>query len=155
MEIERKFLIEKFPEGLPLVEQAIVKQSYLSTNPELRIRQITTGQDQDKYLLTIKSDGLLARSEVNLDLSESQYQELIQNVTAEPIVKDYRVYLLPDNRLLECSLVDDDKLSRFMYAEVEFSSIQEANIFKKPDCLGAEVTFSPLYKMKNYWKNNR
>ena len=41
MEIERKWLIEGFPAGLPLVAQAAMRQGYIATAPAVRIREST------------------------------------------------------------------------------------------------------------------
>ena len=38
MEIERKFLIEGFPEGLEEISRARVRQGYLCVKPTVRIR---------------------------------------------------------------------------------------------------------------------
>lgn len=45
------------------------------------------------------------------------------------IRKDYRIYQLPDGRKLECSLVDGGTENAFLYAEVEFPTVEEANAF--------------------------
>ena len=39
MEIERKWLIDGFPAGLPLLKEARVRQGYISTAPVVRIRE--------------------------------------------------------------------------------------------------------------------
>ena len=38
MEIERKFLLDSFPQGLPLLEESVMEQGYLCTDPVVRIR---------------------------------------------------------------------------------------------------------------------
>ena len=39
MEIERKWLIGRFPAGLPLLREASVRQGYISVRPAVRIRE--------------------------------------------------------------------------------------------------------------------
>ena len=39
MEIERNWLIDGFPAGLPLLKEARVRQGYISTAPVVRIRE--------------------------------------------------------------------------------------------------------------------
>lgn len=49
-EIERKFLINSFPDSLPLKEEFQVYQAYLSIDPEVRIRRnVVNGQDKAYY----------------------------------------------------------------------------------------------------------
>ena len=45
----------------------------------------------------------------------------------------------------------------FIYAEVEFNSIEEANnfVWPWPEILISEETKNPEYKMKNYWIKSR
>ena len=73
----------------------------------------------------------------------------------EPIKKHKRCYVLPDGHILECSLVDEGKDTSFMYAEVEFRSVKEAEEFSPPEFLKKEVTYDNSYKMNNYWQRTR
>ena len=72
-----------------------------------------------------------------------------------PVRKDFRVYLLPDGHRLECSLVDPGEEGEFMYAEVEFDSVDEASSFIPPDFLEKEVTDIPGMSMSSYWEKKR
>ena len=65
MEIERQFLIEKFPE-LPEIYAAQVWQGYLSTAPVVRIRRFSPPDGCDRYELTVKGKGTMVRAEVNI-----------------------------------------------------------------------------------------
>ena len=50
----------------------------------------------------------------------------------------------------------DIKVDPFIYAEIEFSSEEDAKNFKLPDFLDwEEVTYDENYKMKNYWNRTR
>lgn len=154
VEIERKFLIEYFPETLPLVKEFQVEQGYLSINPEVRIRK-----KWNKYatlcFITIKSDGDLVRKEVECPIPESKYEALKEMLGKPIITKDYRVYQLMDHVELECSLVDKGLDTEFMYAEIEFPSIQQAKSFIMPPWFIKDITNDSSYKMKNYWKSTR
>ena len=147
MEIERKFLISGFPEGLPLLGEAVLKQGYLCTDPVVRIRS----KEQDgrtTYRLCFKGEG---RQETELDLTAEQFAEL-QNLLRAPMVrKDFRVYALPGGERLECSLVD----GAFFYAEVEFPTVEAARAFTPPAFLGREVTEEAGFSMSDYWKTRR
>ncbi len=150
MEIERKFLISGFPEGLPLLGEAVLEQGYLCTDPVVRIRS----KEQDgrtTYRLCFKGEGRLVRQETELDLTAEQFAEL-QNLLRAPMVrKDFRVYALPGGERLECSLVD----GAFFYAEVEFPTVEAARAFTPPAFLGREVTEEEGFSMSDYWKTHR
>lgn len=154
MEIERKFLIDKFPD-LPEVASAQVCQGYLSTAPVVRIRKAALPDGSEKFELTVKGKGTLVRTEVNIPITAEQYNEMAGLLKREPIRKDYRVYALPDGHRLECSIVDSGAPGEFMYAEVEFDSVEEANTFVPPEYLGREVTEDPGFSMNSYWINGK
>ena len=63
MEIESKYLISCLPENLDSYSSHKIEQGYLCTQPVVRIRR----QD-DSYILTYKSKGLMVREEYNLSL---------------------------------------------------------------------------------------
>ena len=149
MEIERKFLIDSFPD-LPLIEQAVCYQGYLSVRPVVRIRKKVDG-DIATYKLCFKGKGTIARQEVELDITEEVYEQLVELLQGAPVRKDYRVYRLPGGERLECSLVDPGEPTEFMYAEVEFATLEEARRFAPPGFLNREVTEQPGYSMGSYW----
>ena len=72
MEIERKFLVDRFPEGLPLLKEAVVYQGYLCTHPTVRIRSTETA-DGVSYVLCFKGKGTIARQEIEMDLTKEQF----------------------------------------------------------------------------------
>lgn len=153
-EIERKFLIDRFPEHLPLLETATVWQGYISSDPVVRIRKKETA-DTVGYRLCFKSKGTLVRTEVEMDLTAEKFDALTALLEVPLIRKDYRVYLLPDGKHLECSLVDKDAPAAFFYAEVEFASEQEAVDFVPPAFLGEEKTEDPAFTMSCYWERKK
>ena len=67
MEIERKFLPD--PDLLPFRPEDYpvhkIEQGYLCTSPVVRVRR-----DNDDYILTYKSKGMMIREEYNLPLTE-------------------------------------------------------------------------------------
>lgn len=154
MEIERQFLIGEFPD-LPEVYSAQVWQGYLSTAPVVRIRRFSPPDGCDRYELTVKGKGTLVRAEVNIPIDAAQYEEMSGILKREPIHKDYHVYELPDGLRLECSAVDSGTDHGFMYAEVEFGSVEEANAFVPPPFLGREMTEVAGFSMSNYWVKGR
>ena len=154
MEIERKWKIAGFPEGLEELGSARVEQSYLSVKPVVRIRKKETLNGCD-YRLCLKGEGTLVREEVELPLSESEYQRLLALVKGTPIQKEFRTYRLPEGLVLECSLVDAGTPNAFFYAEVEFSSVEEALAYQPPAFLGEEWTGQPGRSMSDYWARTR
>ncbi len=154
MEIERKFLIDRFPEGLPLKAEYDMQQIYLSVMPTVRARSRKIG-DRETYRMTVKGKGELCREEIEISINKEQYEAFVRIAGKEPIRKHKRDYILPEGLVLECSAVDEGTENYFMYAEVEFGSVEEAEAFQAPDFLGKEVTYDSYWKMNNYWKRTR
>lgn len=132
-----------------------VYQAYLSTNPEVRIRRNVADGEDFSYFIAIKSDGKLTRREVEIPISKDHFYALTDMIEQEFISKEFRIYELPNGLELECSLVDSGLSSEFMYAEVEFRSIEEAERFKPCFDYVGEITRCDDYKMKNYWRRTR
>ena len=152
MEIERKFLIGGWPEGLPLLREAAVEQGYLSVKPAVRIRHAAEN-GTDEYWLTVKGKGTLAREEIELPLSAGQYETMAAMLSKPLIKKQFRVYRLGEHRL-ECNLVDEGKPTAFFYAEVEFPTVEAAERFVPPAFLGRDVTEEKGYAMADYWERS-
>ena len=154
MEIERKFLIDRFPEGLPLKAEYDMQQIYLSVMPTVRARS-RKKDDKETYRMTVKGSGDLCREEIEIDIDRKKYEAFLRIVGKDPIRKHKCDYILPGGLVLECSLVDEGTENEFMYAEVEFPSVEEAEAFEVPPYLGKEVTYDRYWKMNNYWKRTR
>ena len=154
MEIERKFLLNNFPNNLKCIETAMVSQGYISINPEVRIRSYEYNDDK-KFVLTIKGEGDLSRNEMEVCITEEAFKGISEIINKPLIEKDYRKYQLSDGLILECSHVDKGSASEFIYAEIEFENEEQAKEFIVPDFLEKEITDCPEYKMKNYWKRTR
>lgn len=154
-EIERKFLIDTLPADLPLKRACQVYQAYLSLDPEVRIRRNVKDGRDTAYFLTIKSGHGLVREEVELDLAEAHFYALAKMIERPFVSKDFWVYQLPDGLELECSLVDRGTDSEFMYAEIEFPSVDAAEAFTALPIFKREITEDPAYRMKNYWEKTR
>lgn len=138
MEIERKYLIKTLPENLEQYPLRVLEQGYLCTTPVVRIRK-----DNDKYELTYKSGGLMARQEYNLPLTADAYEHLRLKVDGRIISK--KRYMLPLREYtIELDIFEGD-LAPLMLAEVEFPSIEEANAFEPPEWFGEDVTFDGRY----------
>lgn len=88
MEIERKFTIRQLPENLSDYSCLIIEQAYLNTNPVIRIRR-----EDDRYYMTYKGEGLMAREEYNLPLNAESYAHLLPKADGNVISK--KRYLIP------------------------------------------------------------
>ena len=138
MEIERKFLIKQLPENLEQYPCRYIEQGYLCTSPVVRIRK----QDND-YFLTYKSDGLMAREEYNLPLSEEGYAHL--RPKADGLIITKKRYCIPFGAYtIELDIFEND-LAPLILAEVEFPSEDEANAFMPPEWFAEDVTYSGKY----------
>ena len=153
MEIERKFLMENFPD-LPELERAEVKQGYLGISPEVRIRSKRV-DEIETYRLCFKGEGDLIREEIELDLDKATFDRLKLLLPKPMICKDYRIYRLENGLRLECSRVDPGSDTEFYYAEVEFQNQQQAEAFCPPSFLGKEVTYDGSYRMKAYYQRKK
>ncbi|WP_394522404.1 CYTH domain-containing protein [Lacrimispora sp. JR3] len=142
MEIERKYLITKLPEGATDFPCHRIEQGYLSTDPVVRVRR-----EDDTYYLTYKSKGLMEREEYNLPLTKDSYDHLIKKADGHILTK--KRYLLPlkgsDHLTIELDIFEGP-YEGLMLAEVEFQSREEAETFTAPDWFGKDVTFSGEYQ---------
>ena len=142
MEIERKFLVNTLPENYESYPCRRLEQGYLCKEPVVRIRL-----DNDKYELTYKSKGLLVREECNLPLTKEAYEHLRTKVDGKIIIK--KRYMIPYMEYMIELDVFEGELAPLKFAEVEFTSVEEAENFAEPDWFGEDVTFEAKYKNSN------
>ena len=139
MEIERKYLVKTLPDHLDQYESKKIAQGYLCTEPVVRIRR-----SNDTYYLTYKGEGLMVREEYNLPLTKEAYTHLLPKIDGLLIAK--KRYLRPLNEKLTAELdVFEQELSGLLLVEVEFDTVEEANIFVPPAWFGEDVTNSGKY----------
>ena len=141
MEIERKFLISK--ENVPFALSSYpcrkIEQGYLSTAPVVRIRR-----DNNDYILTYKSKGMMIREEYNLPLTKESYEHM--RPKADGILISKTRYLIPEKDGLTIELdVFDAPYEGLYLAEVEFSSEEQALSYNPPVWFGKDVTNSGKY----------
>ncbi len=141
MEIERKFLIKELPD-LTQYDSNHITQGYLCTNPVVRVRE-----DGNRYYLTYKGKGMLAREEANLPLTKEAFEHLVSKSDGKIIQKTR--YLIPlDPYTIELDVFEGAHAPLIM-AEVEFPSVEEANAFVPPSWFGEDVTQNPQYHNSN------
>lgn len=139
MEIERKFLVHTLPENLENYPHHIIEQGYLCTEPVVRIRR----QDND-YILTYKSKGLMTREEYNLPLTAASYEHLKEKTDGLLISKTRYCIPLEDNLTAELDIFAGHHQGLFL-VEVEFPTEEAAKAFLPPVWFGKDVTFSTDY----------
>ena len=138
MEIERKFLISKLPETLDDYPFHQIDMGYLCTQPVVRIRR----QD-DTYILTYKSGGMMSREEYNLPLTAAAYEHL--KTKTDGIYISKKRYCTPFGKYtIELDIFEQDA-APLILAEVEFPSEEEARAFTPPEWFSRDVTFSRYY----------
>ncbi len=139
VEIERKFLLAG--EGWRgLGQPVLLRQGYLSTNPERTVRVRVEG---DGATMTIKSKSVGAtRGEWEYPLPLADANELLDRVCEQPIIEKYRSRIVVGGHTWEV----DEFLGvnqGLLFAEIELASEDEE--FEKPDWIGAEVTHDKRY----------
>ena len=147
MEIERKFLVPSLPELNHLIRKKVIQQGYVSTSPVVRIRR-----SNDDFILTCKGKGLIEREEFELFITEDDYNHLSTKLDDPLIIKTR--YLIPHGKYTIELDVFKGHLDGLLIAEVEFSSLNEANAFTPPDWFGKDVSLDARYQNNQLSKLN-
>ena len=161
MEIERKWLVSGWPEGLAPAQTYQMAQGYLALrHTTVRIRRETAQDGGTAYILCFKGRGKLVREEIETPIDQALFSRLSLLIGLPLIQKERRDYPLPDGRTLEVNLVDAGTPTAFFYAEVEFESEADARTWSAADCglaayLTDEVTEKSGVSMGAYWQRTR
>lgn len=163
MEIERKWMVSGWPEGLQLLKTHKMDQGYISVRPTVRIRREALVGGATELILCFKgaagADGL-SRQEIETKIDEELFAKLEALIGRPLIRKERRTYLLPDGHRLEVNCVDEGLPSAFWYAEIEYGTEDEARSWEADAAgLGAylqdECTGKPGSSMGEYWLETR
>lgn len=158
-EIERKWLVDGWPQGLAPCAEYEMQQGYLAVRPTVRIRREAQLGGETQHILCFKGAGSLSRKEIETEISPALFAELEVLIEKPLIPKLRRDYALPGGLVLEVNLVDEGSPTAFFYAEVEFGAEQEALSWQPPKALqgylGREVTREPGQSMGAYWLATR
>ena len=166
MEIERKWMVNGWPEGedlplLPLKEEFAMQQGYISVRPTVRIREEALKGGRTAYILCFKSGGGLAREEIEREIDAELFRDLAQKIIGKPLIpKIRRSYQLPDGFVLEVNHVDEGQPTEFWYAEIEYPTVEQARAWEPAAAglagyLNDEVTDQPGQSMGAYWEQTR
>ena len=160
MEIERKWMVNGWPEGLPLKEEFAMRQGYISVRPTVRIREEALTGGRTDYILSLPIRGGLAREEIERSIDKELFDDLEYKIIAKPLIpKLRRSYTLPDGSVLEVNHVDEGQPTEFWYAEVEYPTVEAARSWQPAavglaDYLNDEVTDQPGQSMGAYWEQD-
>ncbi|MCM1295182.1 MAG: hypothetical protein NC311_06545 [Muribaculaceae bacterium] len=178
-EIERQFVTEREPNLGDLCDALDARgdkgymlytedqfTAYLYTEPaQVRIRK-ADGLDTTKCYLTVKGTymNLTTRTEVEMEITEEQYEEILALIGKNPVHKKCVVMEIGD-RKFNFSTVDPGMDTSFTFAEVEFPSEEAAAAFTWPfpnlkytEVTGGMNTDTPVWKsmsMPLYWATTR
>ncbi|AIQ62354.1 adenylate cyclase [Paenibacillus stellifer] len=157
MEIERKFLLPEFPqrlidEGLlRVLSRQRIEQTYLAIDgpQELRVRKLADLNSGDvHYTHTFKNGLGVSREEVEYEISQGLYKQMIDAVHAVPLIKE-RITADMNGVIVEIDVYEQLKLT---VIEVEFQSLEECQAFQAPDWFGEDVSVEKKYSNKIVWK---
>ena len=140
MEIERKFLTKEVPFSLADFPARKISQCHISMSPTIRLRQW-----DDRYILTVKGKGLLAKEEFELEITKAEYDHLLTKAESPAVEKVRYLVPLEDGLTAEVD-VYEGKLAGLMTTEVEFPTLEEAEAYEPPYWFGKDVSFDHRYK---------
>lgn len=147
MEIEKKYLVNSLPDNLETYPHSRMAQSYISRNPVIRLRQIGS-EAGNRYVLTVKGEGLTVREEFELDISEESYLQLLKKAEGIVIEKTRYYIPLPGGHMAELD-VFEGKLEGLKLVEVEFESEAMMQQFIAPVWFGEDVSENGAYHNSN------
>jgi len=138
LEIEKTFLVKKIPNNLSSYKSEKIKQGYISSTPSpLRIRQKGNKFELTKKLPVKENDHSVAE-EINIPLTESEFNKLWP--TVEKYLEKIRYYIpLKNNLIAELDLYQNN-LEGLAFVEVEFKSEIEMISFKPLSWFGKDIT---------------
>ncbi len=135
-EIERRFLVDEIPPGLP--SGTSVRQGYVAIDGDAQVRVRAAG---DVRTLTIKGGTGRERVEVEREIDEDEFSALWGLSAGRRVAKERAVLPIGDLRV-EVDVFGGD-LAGLVIAEVEFDSSAAADAFDPPPWFGREVTGRP------------
>lgn len=154
-EVERKFIVhlDDIPAEVELsaVPSTLLRQVYVaigSDGSETRVRSF----NDERFEMTIKSPGTIARSEQNVKISAEMFDSLWQQTEGQRVEKQ-RYYIPLGDHTIELDIYKNN-LEGLVTAEVEFSGREteamiRATSFEPPSWFGEDVSDDQRYKNKN------
>jgi CYTH domain-containing protein len=148
-EIERKFILEKFPNYEYKAKIQIIQFYICSENDKIiRVRKIG-----DKYNIGFKKGKGMSRTEIEIDIDEQNFQNLSKLEMKNKIKKNRYLFEL-ENYTAEIDVFEDN-LKGLIIAEVEFKNKKLAENFVPPEWFGKEVTNDYRYTNSHLSKTQK
>lgn len=156
LEIEKKYLVNADELSLEKYPSKKIVQGYVYSDnyTEVRIRSIEKDQ-KTKYYYTVKISGNdpTQRTEIEFEIEKDEFDILSQNILNDSHLIEKDRYLIPLNNNLTAELdIYHNELEGLSTVEVEFQSIEEANLFIAPTWFEKDVTSDKSLKNKNLAK---
>lgn len=147
LEIENKWLIlkEDIPYDLNKADKYEIVQTYINFNPEMRVRNINSGEF---YVFSLKRDTEelgLTREEYEIIITEEEYNNLLKKQEGNTIYKT-RYQLDDDNGLTMAFDIFSGDLTGLAYMEIEFENEKDAVDYGTPEWVKKDVTRDLNYK---------
>lgn len=154
-EIELKYLVDlaKLPKDIDLatVKKVHLRQGYVAIGAdrsETRVRSF----DDERYELTVKSPGMIARDEQTATISQDMFDGLWLQTEGRRVAKT-RYYIPLKDFGVELD-VYEDQLEGLVTAEVEFDgrpaeAMLRATTFEPPEWFGKNVSEDGRYKNRS------
>lgn len=143
IEIEKKYKVLHMPDNIEKFQEIHIEQAYLNydSKPTLRIRKY----NEREYILSYKSrkkgyrDDLSICDEFELPLSKEAYEHLKSKSDGRVIYKTR--YIIPIDGVLKVEIdTFKDFFDGVCFAEIEFKSEEQADLFKAPNWLGEDIS---------------
>ena len=138
-EIERKFLVDEMPRAES--GQTVIEQGYLALDERAEVRLRRQGGE---LLLTAKIGHGEVREEVEVPVEPRAFEALWPLTEGRRVQKVRHYVPLREDLRAEVD-VYAGALDGLRTAEIEFSSIEQADRFRPPSWLGAELTGDERY----------
>jgi CYTH domain-containing protein len=137
IEIERKFLVKRFPKFLGFGRTII--QGYLSLDKNCTVRVRVVG---NQGYLTIKGESTgISRIEYEYEIPISEAKAML-NLCQGSIIEKTRYKILHENLTWELDIFDGDNKGLVV---VEVELLSESEVINKPDWVGTEVSDDKKY----------
>lgn len=154
-EIERKYLLSQFPakelenKEITWMSRKTIYQTYLAyaEDQEIRVRQLIDQEGVSQFTHTYKSGHGLVRQEVEYEISEPIYKQLLTRTKLVPLEKirttiEYRGHVFE---------IDEYKQVELTVVEVEFPDVEAAQQFEPPAWFGRELGAEDEFRNKTLW----
>ena len=151
--VRRRFLMSGFPDEneLFLVEASLVHEVYTMMFPEVIVRSIICECGHIVYKQLIRRTGgdSAKRDELEVDLTERTFNDLMRGLEHRPIEKECRAYIMEDGLKINICKIDNT----FYYGEVD---LKHNRSWEPGDVIERYIIHtSDELDMAKYWSKTR